>query len=223
MLRHWLTPLPLGDFIARELGRVPSARPGTAAAALGFFDWSVLDRVLAADPAPDVLVASQGRLVDVPEPRSTSDVRQLMQRGLGVVVRKTERHDPALAELARCFAEDLPGEVHVQLYITPAGTRTFGWHYDFEDVFIVQTAGSKDYYFRDNTVARDVPAGPHPDFSAVRRETSPLYSSRLIAGDFLYIPRRWWHLVHSVEDALSISIGVIPSAALSSPAARHSR
>ena len=37
-----------------------------------------------------------------------------------------------------------------------AQANSYGWHHDFEDVFIAQTAGVKDDYFRANTVARDV-------------------------------------------------------------------
>lgn len=214
MLRDWLAPLPVEAFIESNLGRAPYARPSTASSAIPLCDWSVLEAALEALPFPDVLVATQGRLVDVPIPRTLAAVRRLMRQGLGVVVRNTERHDPELAELARAFARDLHGEVHIQLYATPAHTQTFGWHFDFEDVFIAQTLGTKDYYFRDNTVARHLVPGPRPDFSVISRETSQLLSATLIPGDWLYIPSRWWHLVRSVEDALSISIGVVPCAAL---------
>jgi hypothetical protein len=30
----------------------------------------------------------------------------------------------------------------------------------------------------------------------------------LIAGDWLYVPARWWHVAKCVEDSLSISLGV---------------
>lgn len=211
MLRHWLEPLALDGFLQTHLGSAPYARPGAARGAVSLFDWPVLDAVLGSLPAPDVLVARGGRLARVSEPKRVSEVRALMKRGLGVVVRKAERHDAGLAELARTFADDLPGQVQVQLYTTPAQTQTFGWHYDDEHVFIVQTRGTKDYYFRENTVTTGSVAGK-PDFSAIRRETSPLLSARLIPGDWLYIPARWWHLVRSIEDALSISIGVMPRA-----------
>ncbi len=36
-------------------------------------------------------------------------------------------------------------------------------------------------------------------------------ASRLVAGDWLYIPRWWWHFVKCEEDSLSISVGVMPS------------
>ena len=210
MLDEWLAPASVHDFVRDHIGRTPHARPGAAARAVRCFDWAVLDRVLQQRPS-DMLVASRGRLVDVPAPRNLCDVRQLMAARLGLVIRKSERHDSQLAELAHAFARHLPGKVHVQLYVTPAGTHTFGWHYDFEDVFIAQTVGMKDYHFRDNTVAQDTRIGSQPDFGWIRRETSPLFGSQLIPGDWLYIPRRWWHLVHSVEDSLSISIGVLPA------------
>jgi 50S ribosomal protein L16 3-hydroxylase len=218
MLGSWLSPRPLEDFLLQHMGRAPHARPSSASNALELFDWAVLERLLrafdsGAGPQPDVLIAHRGQLVDVPAPRNLKEVRQLMARSLGVVLRKAERHDTGLATLAEAFARDVPGQVHVQLYVTPAGTQTFGWHYDDEDVFIAQTVGVKDYYIRKNTVAPVSWQPRLPDFSAVRRETSPLLSARLIPGDWLYIPSRWWHLVSSVEDALSISVGVIPQAA----------
>jgi 50S ribosomal protein L16 3-hydroxylase len=211
MLRRWLSPQPVEDFLRTSLWRVPFARPGAAADVPLWFEWAVLDRLLGSRPAPDVLIAKDGRLVDAPLPTNQAEARQLMRRELGIVIRKAEQHLEGLAALAQSFAEDVPGEVHIQIYATPAGTQTFGWHFDEEDVFIVQTSGSKDYYMRANTVAPPA-SGSAPDFSAVRRETSPLMLARLLPGDWLYIPKRWWHLVRSVEDALSISIGVIPDA-----------
>jgi ribosomal protein L16 Arg81 hydroxylase len=133
-----------------------------------------------------------------------------MAAGLGFVVRGAERNDPALAELAAAFALDLPGKINVQLFATRAGTNGFGWHYDFEEVFIVQTAGVKDYYFRDNTVDRDTTFGTQPDFERFRQEKSPLATARLLPGDWLYLPARWWHMARCLEDSLSISVGVLP-------------
>lgn len=210
MLSRWLAPAPLDDFIRLHLGRAPLARPGAARDVLRWFDWPVLDRLLDVSwPPPDVLVASRGRLVDTPEPRNLAEARQIMAHEQGVVIRRAERHEPHLAQLARAFANELPGRVHVQVYATPTGTQTFGWHFDAEDVFVVQVVGTKDYYMRENTVVpvADVSSA---DFGRVRSETSPLMVARLIPGDWLYIPARWWHLVHSIADALSISIGVLP-------------
>ena len=94
------------------------------------------------------------------------------------MIRHAEQVDAGLARLAALFTQDIPGKVHIQLFVTPAGTHGFGWHYDDEDVFIVQTEGSKDYFFRDNTVERDRPLDAPPDFT----QFGPEVSARVLAG-----------------------------------------
>jgi 50S ribosomal protein L16 3-hydroxylase len=207
MLRQWLHPTPVDEFVGNYLGRVPHARPGAAGPALPLFSFENLERILASGAA-DLLVVAGGKHLDVPPPRDLPQTRALMQEGLGFVIRRGERHDPGLAALARDFARDLPGEVHLQLFVTPGGTQGFGWHWDFEEVFIAQTAGIKDYYFRDNTVDRHTPYGTQPDFERFHQERSPLHTSRLLPGDWLHVPARWWHMAKCLEDSLSISVGV---------------
>ena len=214
MLADWLAPHNVRWFTERHFQTLPYARPGAAAGAVELLSRDTLDRVLGSDRPVDVLTVRRGEMMEVDAPRSADAVTKLMQKGISVVIRAAERHDLGLGRLVAGFEAALPGEVHVQLYATPAGTNSYGWHYDFEDVFIAQTAGVKDYYFRANTVARDTVLGDELDFTAVRRETSPLYSARLVPGDWLYIPSTWWHLVKCVDDSLSISVGVMPPAAL---------
>ena len=210
MIIEWFAPLDLETFRHRHFQRLPLANAGNACRAVPLLDWETMGRVLASEKTLDLVTVAAGRLVDAPAPRSLDDVRALMRSGTSVVVRNGEQHDPGLRTLADAFAAVLPGQVHVQLYATPAGTNSYGWHYDFEDVFIAQTAGVKDYYFRANTVDRQTRLGDLLDFGTFRRETSGVYSTRLLAGDCLYIPTRWWHLVRCVEDSLSLSIGVMP-------------
>jgi 50S ribosomal protein L16 3-hydroxylase len=207
----WLSPPEIAGLVR---ARQPHAEPGAAAATIPLLGWETFDRVLRSERPLDLMIVAGGVMVEASAPRSLAALQALMRRGVSVVVRASEQHDPGLAALAAAFGEALPGgEVHIQLYATPGGTNAYGWHYDFEDVFIAQTAGAKDYYFRDNTVARETELGDRLDFTCVRAERSPIYSTRLLAGDWLYLPPRWWHLVKGIEDALSISIGVMPAAA----------
>jgi hypothetical protein len=206
-VRRWLadSPPPPG-WIRAHLGPVPIARPAAAAAAVPLLGWNTLGRLLAGEPRPDVLVIARNELLDVPAPQSLPALRALMDRGVGVVLRRAERGDAALAALARSFLAELGGEVHIQVFVTPGGSYGFGWHYDVEHVFIVQTAGVKDYYFRANTVSP--PFESPADFGRFEDERSPLATARLLPGDWLYIPSRWWHSAKCIEDSLSISIGV---------------
>jgi hypothetical protein len=214
VLREWLTPHDLDWFREHHFDKAPCSRAGTAIDAVPLFGWPTLESILARPECLDLLTVARGRLVDAPVPRSVADVRRLFGAGISVVIRASERHDLQLRSLADAFGEAVPGEVHVQLYATPAGTNSYGWHYDFEHVFIAQTAGAKEYYFRANTVARDTELGDPLDFTPVTREASPLLAAHLVAGDWLYLPSRWWHLVKCVEDALSISVGVMSPATL---------
>jgi 50S ribosomal protein L16 3-hydroxylase len=209
MLPEWLAPDEVGWFASNHLGKTPCARPAAAMDALPLGTWQTVEAVLGSDLPVDVLTVARGETVRVRAPRSRADVVRLMEAGVSVVVRAAEKHDAGLAGLVQRFERVLPGEVHVQLYATPGGTNSYGWHYDFEDVFIAQTAGVKDYYFRANTVEVDAVLGDRLDFTSVRNERSPLMTARLVAGDWLYLPARWWHLVKCVEESLSISVGVM--------------
>jgi ribosomal protein L16 Arg81 hydroxylase len=174
------------------------------------FGWDTLDQLLTNNPAADVLVVARGKLLELPTPRTLAEARELLIKGAGLVIRQAEQLDRGVAELATSVTQHIPGEVHVQLIVTPAGTYGFGWHYDDEDVFIVQTEGSKDYFFRDNTVERNRPPGTAPNFTRFSNEISAIGTARLLAGDWLYIPARWWHGAKCIEDSLSISLGVFP-------------
>jgi len=205
----WLGRLEAAGFWRDHFRRQPFASAGGGEGIASLVAWDMLDRVLAAPPPIDLMTVRGGQLVACEPPRGQRDVQALFRSGVSTVVRSAERHDPALGALVSALGAAAGGEAHGQLYATPAATNSYGWHYDFEDVFIVQTAGIKDYYFRANTVANEVLLGDRPDFTAITRETTPIFTARLLPGDWLYIPARSWHLVKCQEDALSISTGVM--------------
>lgn len=208
LVRSWLGELSLEEFRACYFRKRPFALPNAAVASLSACTWESLDRLLAAQP--DVLVVSKGKALDVLPPRSLRELSELFARGIGIVVRFPEQKCPALAALGREFARDIPGEQRILVFATPKGTHGFAWHYDAEEVFVVQTAGDKEYFFRANTVAPPPKKGFRADFSSYVHETTPLMSCRLLAGDFLYLPRGYWHVAHPHAHSLSISIGVFP-------------
>jgi len=204
MLKRWLADSAYQSFVAHRARRMPYAQPSVVPQDALLFGWDTLDRVLA-DSAADVLVVRESQLLPEARPSTAEQVRTLFTRNAGIVVRRAERHDEGLARLADAFASDLCGSAHIQLFVTPGKTQGFGWHYDEEDVCILQTQGTKTYYFRENT--QEVVPGRF-DFERIRSETSPLMSCTLIARDILYLPRHMWHAAKADEDSLSVSIGV---------------
>jgi 50S ribosomal protein L16 3-hydroxylase len=207
LLERWLGPLGLEGFRREHLRHAPLALPGTADSARELFDWNVLQVVLKSSE-PDVLVVARGELVAVPPPRNARELGLYLRHGIGLCIRHSERHHPSLARVASEFETTFLGSrAQVQLFVTPAQTHGFAWHFDDEDVFIAQTIGKKDYLFRENTVAADEVARPEV-FTRFSTERSSICAARLHDGDFLYIPSRWWHMAECLEDSLSISVGV---------------
>jgi 50S ribosomal protein L16 3-hydroxylase len=210
ILPAWLGATTVESFRSSALGRAPCAAPGTTVDVRDIVDWSAVDRVLSASPAPEVLVVARGHLLPLPPPRSLREARRLLDAGIGFVIRCAERQDAAIAAVTSAIGRDVGGDARAQLFVTPARSHGFGWHYDHEEVFIAQTAGVKDYYFRANTV--DPPVwGQRPRSECFGLERSPLCTARLVAGDFLYLPGGWWHMAECREESLSISIGVRPA------------
>lgn len=209
MLQQWLGDTSMASFVGLHLGRSPCARPGSAAGAATCLRWDTLDALLGV-PQLDVLVVRSGREQPAPRPRDLHELRGLLDGGIGLVIRRAERHDPALAALGRRMVQDLPGRVHVQLFATAARTSGFGWHYDAEEVFIVQAMGEKDFFFRRNTIDPRPRPGAQPDFGRIREERTPTLTCRLLPGDWLYLPHGWWHVARARTDSLSISLGVLP-------------
>jgi len=208
VLQSWLGDLDGDEFRRTYLGKLPYSRPASARGALSACTWHGLDAMLRAKP--DGLVVSKGVLSQRDLPGNLEQLRGLFRDGIGVVLRHAHLLHAPLRALCESFACELPGEQRVLVFATPRATHGFGWHYDPEEVFIVQTAGQKQYYFRQNTVDPTPAYGVQPDFSRIAEEKTPLFSCTLLPGDWLYLPRGMWHIAKPVEDSLSISIGVLP-------------
>lgn len=203
--------MPVATFLDRVFLRQPFSRPHDADDLCSLGTWDTVDRVLG-QPGADVLVCRQGQRRDGAPP-SAADARNLFAEGYTLLVRHAERHDSRLAGLAQAFARELGAVVDVHMYCTPAGQHGFGWHYDAEDVFIIQTQGLKEYSLRKNTVNPWPLVETLPADMKYERELMPLLKCPLAAGDWLYIPNGYWHVAQSVEDSISLAVGVLmPSA-----------
>lgn len=158
----------------------------------------------------DVMICRRNARYEGALPTSESEMRVLDHEGYTFVVRHAERLNAKLQELATNFERDFAAPVNIHLYSTPSGEFGFGWHYDAEEVFILQTEGEKVYELRKNTV------NPHPVEETLPpdmhydREIMPLWKCKLAAGDWLYIPSGYWHRATAVTSSTSIALGLKP-------------
>ena len=175
--------------------------------------WSVVESMLAQTDA-DVLVVKEGRRWEGNGTPSPDEARRLFDDGHTILVRHAERRHAEIAELAAGFGRDFAADIDVHLYCTPANQHGFGWHYDAEDVFIVQTAGSKEYSLRKNTVNPWPVVEALPHDMRYEREIMPLSKCLLAAGDWLYIPHGYWHKAEARAAAFSLAVGILSPSAL---------
>ena len=201
-----------GEFVSQYYQRLPYSRSGDGEFChLG--QWPSLNEILGHADA-DVMVVRRGEQRQGTSPRSAEEAQRLCDEGYTILVRHAERHDVRLAELAAGFQADLAGAVNIHIYVTPAEQFGFGWHYDAEEVFILQTAGKKEYSLRKNTVNPWPLEETLPSDMQYEREIMPLMKCLLSAGDWLYIPSGYWHMAQAQETAISLAVGIMPPTAI---------
>lgn len=208
-----LDGFPKAEFIQQVFRHQPLARRGVQGPWLSWGSWDTVAAILD-EPQADVLVARSGKLWPGGEPLTYELARELHADGYTIAIRHAERYYPPLAEVAREFAELFCGEINIHLYCTPERQHGFGWHYDAEDVFIIQTAGTKQYSLRKNTVNPWPVEETMPLDMQFEREISPLMKCQLAAGDWLYIPAGYWHVAQAGEAAVSLALGIETPSAL---------
>jgi ribosomal protein L16 Arg81 hydroxylase len=138
----------------------------------------------------------------------------LLRTGHALRCRHAERSSPEFASLATLFQSTFHWPVDCHVYCTGADTVGLHWHYDAEDVFVLQTAGSKQWRLRKNTVHPWPVVETLPDDMQFERETTLTMHCRLAAGDWLYIPGGYWHCTWADDQSISLSIGMLPSTPL---------
>jgi ribosomal protein L16 Arg81 hydroxylase len=212
-LRLLLPDDSLRRFMTESFLKLPYARTGFAHGEQTLCGREAFLRACMAEGA-DLVVAREGQLRARPQARDGPAIEAALAEGWTVSIRQAQRHDPGLAELAAGFADDLLGPVDVHLYATPAGGRGFGWHYDAEEVFLIQLEGTKEYSLRKNTVNPWPIVETLPRDMHYEREIMPLLRCTLAPGDWLYVPAGYWHMGRAASDCLTAAVGVMMPPAL---------
>ena len=213
ILQELLGNVPAAQFLAEHYLKLPFSLPGGCRNLQAVVDHAAIERILA-QPEADVLVGRQdSHLVDR-RPRNLQEVRAALAEGYMIGIRHAEKHDPGLGELAARFSAEFLGPTDIHLYWSPAESPGFGWHYDAEDVWVLQLQGDKEWWLRKNTVNPWPIVETLPQDMRYDREIMPVMRCRLMAGDWLYIPGGYWHRTQAGGESISLSVGVMPPTAL---------
>jgi hypothetical protein len=214
ILQELLNPLSFHEFSKNILSLQPYAAPFAARRFRGCVSWTLLDHIFSLQHG-DCWLPKGGQLPQEPEAATghltMAQAVKYYSKGHTVLVRHAERAHPIIAEIAKDFHSVFQRKIDVQLYVTPQNEEGFDWHYDVEDVFVIQSQGEKEFRLLANTVS------PRP--LSMKQNDPRLFASEkkipeirclLKAGDWLYIPSGYWHKAKAVTDSFHLSVGVMP-------------
>ena len=130
------------------------------------------------------------------------------RRGATIVFQGLQRSCPPLTRFCRSLELELTHAVQANAYVTPAGARGLGVHYDTHDVFVLQLAGTKAWTVHEPVLVDPLPSQPWKGTAA--DAGPPILSVELAAGDCLYVPRGFLHAARA-QEALSahLTIGIV--------------
>lgn len=215
VLKKMLKEFPLDDFLEKHFTKIPFSLPHGADELINLLNWQVVEDVLK-EKKSKLRIVQEGRVikdyVDLAYPEALAHHRM----GHTLLLRYAELSHAKLKNLADDFSQSFHTPVDIQLYCTPANNNAFGWHYDLEEVFIIQTKGSKHYTIRPNSVHPNpvLASLPKKDQSFELEKTKVELNITLEPGDWLYIPSGWWHVAKTRAESMHISIGLMPTSAV---------
>ena len=131
-----------------------------------------------------------------------------LRSGATIVLQGLQRSWAPLTRFCRALELELSHGVQANAYVTPAGSRGLGVHYDTHDVFVLQLAGTKAWTIHEPVLAD--PLASQPWKGTADDAGPPVLSVDLQAGDCLYVPRGFLHSARA-QEALSahLTIGVV--------------
>lgn len=202
------------SFLQKYFTRLPYSAPHNARDLLHLLDWKVVEQVI--NKKKSILrIVKDGVMIKDHTTIGFQESMNYYLKGHTLLLKNAEHSHPALSELALDFSSSFYTPVDIQLYCTPEGHNAFDWHYDVEEVFIIQTKGSKEYTIRQNTFHPQPLIQSIPEDLGYENETSDLSIKVLLTeGDWLYIPSGWWHKAETKSESMHISIGLMPKAAV---------
>lgn len=135
-------------------------------------------------------------------------VADAFRRGATLVLDEVQDYLPALARFCEALSARLGLRFHASVFVTPPGSQGLDLHFDREEVFVQQLAGSKAWRV-------------YPQLQPLRPQSrtlsedvgEPLIEHLLQPGDLLYVPICSPHVAVAVESmSIHLSIAARPPA-----------
>jgi len=129
---------------------------------------------------------------------------QHLREGATLVLDAVEELSAPLEELAAGLEQFFHERIQINAYAGWHTARGFDLHWDDHDVFILQVTGRKRWSVYGMTTPHPLAGDSNP-----KPTGTPVWEATLEDGDFLYIPRGWWHVAIPLDEpTLHLTVGV---------------
>jgi ribosomal protein L16 Arg81 hydroxylase len=220
-LADLVAPLDAATWRQEYLGRRPVLLRGAAERFAPLLSWGTLDGLIR-DLRPSGprfrLTRSNQTLPEAAYHRVVETLRGPLRQleparlmaelrgGATLIWDSLDQHHAPLRPLKRMLERELQGQVWANLYASWGTTSGVAPHWDDHDVFVIQVLGRKHWRLH-------APTRPWPLPDELEQAPPPAALDRvqvLEAGDVLYLPRGWWHLVTPLDEpSLHLTFGVL--------------
>ena len=217
LLSSWMQPLGMERFVKKVWNRshyhFKAKDPHRFSA---YLSLQKLGSMLAENRFPHSkikFVNSNQKTQKVNEIDSVTLARKVFLEGGSLVIDDLSLYDLSISELAERFAFSSKQEIGVNLYLTPGGGKTFPWHWDSHDVFILQIEGLKEWEIFEAAYSLPLENHNFHSFPNLNSSNSKMVERLTLApGDILYLPRGTPHSGKSasLEHSLHLSFGLYP-------------
>ena len=135
-----------------------------------------------------------------------SDLTRHLAEGATLILDNANELYAPLKQLSAALSRTFQVHAQVNLYAGWRTNRGFDRHWDDHDVFVLQVAGRKRWAIYHPT--RLHPLNPDSE-NPPEPAGLPVWDAFLEPGDFLYLPRGWWHVAFPLDEpCLHLSVGI---------------
>lgn len=212
ILQELIAPHTVQHFLNQNiLSKAPYAAPFKAEAFKGLISWALLEEIFVSGHK-DCWLPRHGLLPEEKELNTgrltIEQAKKGFEQGRTVLIRHAERAHPILNAVAEDFFRLFHAPIDIQIYCTPAEQEGFNWHYDIEEVFVIQSQGQKEFRLKQNTVCPNPQFMPK-DLEFEKETTKSEIRCLLEAGDWMFIPSGYWHKARAITDSFHMSVGLM--------------
>jgi hypothetical protein len=134
-----------------------------------------------------------------------------MREGASLLFGSLHRLWGPVAQACRLVEQTWGHPVAANGYLTPPNSQGFRPHWDYQSLFILQTAGTKTWKIYNPVLPLPLKHQVCPP-EGVLNPGAPFMEKTLQPGDVLYVPRGWVHEAASgTQTALHVSLSIMPA------------